>query len=226
MAVIEGPVSGNKAEVDANFNAVRITERPMDVGSGGAYRMAMASGLMTGASLTAAIPVFAFRWGSTTKTAIVSYVYGALVATTDVTAAQEVGLQAFIARSFTASDTAGTAATLTGNSFKKRTSHATTAVTDIRIGSTASLTAGTRTLDAQPFLDSRAWDLATAATVPHNVIPIEFDARNPGTYPIVFAQDEGFEMNLPIALTTSGTFRLFVAVEWFEVVTASLPYGA
>jgi hypothetical protein len=198
----------------------------MDVGSGGAYKMAMASGLMTGASLTADIPIFAFRWGSTTKTAIVSYIFGALVATTDVTAAAEVGLNAFMCRSFTASDTGGTAATLTGNSFKKRTSHATTAVTDIRIGSTASLTAGTRTVDAQPFLESRAWDLATAATVPHNIIPITFDARNPGTYPIVLAQDEGFEFHLPVALTASGTFRLVVGVEWIEVVTGTLPYGA
>lgn len=226
MAVLEGATSGNKAEVDGNFNALRVTERPMDVGSGGAYRMAMASGLMTGAGLTADIPVFAFRWGSTTKTCLVSYIYGALVATTDLTAAAEVGLNAFICRAFTASDTAGTAATLTGNSFKKRTSHATTAVTDIRIGAATSLTAGTRTVDAQPFMESRAWDLATAATVPHNIIPITFDARNPGTYPIVFAQDEGFEMHLPVALTASGTFRLVVAVEWFELVTATLPYGA
>lgn len=226
MAVLEGATSGNKAEVDANFNALRISERPNDIGAGGAYRMAMASGLMTGASFTAAIPVFAFRWGSTTKTCLLTLVEAKLVAITDVTAAQEVGLQAFIARAFTASDTGGTAATLTGNNFKKRTSHATTDVTDIRIASATALAAGTRTVDAQPFLDARQWDLATAATVQHLILSMQFDARNPGTYPIVLKQDEGLEMQIPIALTASGSFRLVVALEWSELVTASLPYGA
>lgn len=55
------------------------------------------------------------------------------------------------ARSFTASDTGGTAATLTGNTGKLRTNDPTTTIQDFRIASGAGLTPGTRTLDTSPF---------------------------------------------------------------------------
>ncbi len=219
MAIIQGGVSGNQAEVDSAFSALRITERPLDVGAGGAYRTSVTSGLMTGASMAAGAPLYAHRWGSSTLFAVITKFSMAVVLPTSVTSAQEIGLDAFVARSFTGSDTGGTASTLTGNSMKKRTSHATTSFTDIRIGTTAANSAGTRTPDASPFASIRFWELATGAAVPHIRASAVFDATNPGTYPIVHAQDEGIVVQNSLAFTASGTMRLTVEMEWYEIAS-------
>jgi hypothetical protein len=224
MAVIQGGTSGNQAEVDSAFSALRVTERPLDVGTGGAYRTSVTSGLMTGATMAAAAPLFSFRWGSTTLTALITRFEMKVVLPTSVTSAQEIGLDAFVARSFTASDSAGTSSTTTGNNMKKRTSHATSGVTNIQIGGATALTAGTRTLDASPFMSLRFWELATGAAVPHIRASSLFDASNPGTYPLVFAQDEGIVVQNSIAFTASGTMRLTCEVEWYELTNGT--YGA
>jgi len=54
-----------------------------------------------------------------------------------------------IAKSFSAAGTGGTAATITGNNGKMRTSMGTTLLGEARCASTAALGAGTKTLDSQ-----------------------------------------------------------------------------
>jgi hypothetical protein len=222
MGVIEGGISGNVAEVDGAFAALHVTERPQSAkGQGGSYRIAATSGLVTGASLDATPdPIFSWRWGSSTKFCLVRYLDVQLVLPTSVTAAQEIGGDIIYARTFTASDSGGTALTLTGANAKKKTGHNTSAVTDARIATTTDLTAGTRTLDSQPFAAFRDWELATAATVPHQLKRMTFDARNPGLYPIVLQQDTGFIVRNTLAMTASGTQRWVVTVEWDEYLTA------
>jgi len=144
-------------------------------------------------------------------------------APTAVTGAQEVGGSIDVARAFSAVDSGGTAITMTTNNMKKRTSHATSLVNDIRIASVAQLTAGTRTLDAQALAAFRYWELATGAAVQHGRAGMTFDARNPGTYPLVLSNTgngEGFIVHNTVAYTTSGTQRWVVTVEWDEIINA------
>jgi hypothetical protein len=98
------------------------------------------------------------------------------------------------ARSFTASDTGGVSILPSGNQNKLRTSGmGTTLLTDARISQTATLSAGTRTKDAQgPRLD-RGWRAQHGGCHGRQILlpyPI-FDQR-PGEHPLVLAQNEGF----------------------------------
>jgi hypothetical protein len=122
-----------------------------------------------------------------------------------------------LARSFTASDSAGTAITLTGNSMKKRTGMGTTLVTDIRKSAVAAgLTAGTRTLDADPVLSMPVTSTITAVNTSLYAADLDFDSGT--AHPIVFSQNEGFIVRGPsIVFGAAGTANLIVDVAWAEV---------
>jgi hypothetical protein len=219
MAQVQGN-AGVIAEVESNTRALRITNRPIDVGALGAYRTAEFSGLMTviAAKTATAGHIFAWRWGDATRVALLRQLRIRYSIISGFTAAQELGFDAVIARSYTASHTAGTALTLTGNSFKKRTSMATTLLTDARIATTAALTAGTHTLDAQPFLINSRRTLAAAATVEG----LDFEETISfwdGAHPFVFVQNEGFVIRNNILMGAAGTVRLDVEVDWEEVAS-------
>jgi hypothetical protein len=210
---------GITAEVDSNSRAIRITPRPIDVGALGSYRVAEFSGLMTGiaAKTATAGHVFSWRWGDATRVAALRYVKIRYAVITGFTAAQELGFDAIIARTYSASHTGGTALTLTTNSMKKRTSMATTLLTDARIATTAALTAGTHTLDAQPFMMSEAKTLAAAATVQDSAFEETLDMTDGYDYPYLFAQNEGFVVRNSIAMGAAGTVRMHVAMAWDEL---------
>lgn len=210
--------SGVIAEVQANTRALNSRCTPIDIGSLGAYRLAQTSGLTTG--VAAAAPVYSWRWGDATRLAVLRKLRVRAAVITGFTAAQQLGCDAVIARAFTASDTAGTAATLTGNNQKKRTSMGTTLLTDARISAAAALTAGTRTLDAQAFIGTNAKTLAAAATVQLNSLEMIYDDSHYSQgYPIIFAQNEGFVVRNQIAMGAAGTVQWWVEVAWDEVTS-------
>jgi hypothetical protein len=126
--------------------------------------------------------------------------------------------QVFIARSFSASDTSGTAVTLTGNNLKKRTSMGTTLVTDMRFSSAlAGLTAGTRTLDAAPVLELPMQMTITTTNTSYYTGELDIGAGD-GNHPIVLAQNEGFIVRGPtVVFGAAGTADLMVEVSWAEV---------
>jgi hypothetical protein len=132
---VAGGVTGSLAEVDTNTLALRVTERPTDVGTLGSYLLAMDNGttVMT-AGLAANAPIYSFRWGNAAVAVLNSIVIN--MTTTTAFAAGRIALQALFARSFSASDSTGTAATLTTHNAKKRTSMGTTLLTDMRISNT------------------------------------------------------------------------------------------
>jgi hypothetical protein len=189
-------------------NALPFTVGPPLIGS---YCMGANTGLMA-AGLAGGAPVFSYRYGG----ANLAIVRKITAEADDVTTAFVAGAGKFdliAARSFTASDTGGTAATLTGNNGKLRTSFATTAVSDLRISSTATLTAGTRTLDAQPlasveFPVPTAIDAALMPTTP-------LLQSNVGESPLVLVQNEGFVIQATVPGT--GTWSMSVRVCWDEV---------
>jgi len=186
---------------------------PMTVGPAllGSYCMGANTGTMA-AGLGAGAPIFSFRYGG----AALAIVRRISSEADDVTTALAAGAGKFdliAARSFTASDTGGTAGTLTGNNGKLRTSFATTAISDFRISSTATLTAGTRTLDAQP-LASVEFPVSTTADA--GLLPTtDFIRQNIGESPLVLATNEGFVIQATVPGT--GTWSASVRVCWDEV---------
>jgi hypothetical protein len=204
------PVAVASDQLGANTaaNSMPVTVGPALLGS---YCMGASTGTMA-AGLAAAAPVYSFRYGG----ANLAIVRKVSVEADDVTTAFVAGTAKFdliAARSFSASDTGGTAATLTGNNGKLRTSFATTAVSDLRISSTATLTAGTRTLDAQPLATV---SFAISTNIDAVLLPTtDFIRQNIGESPVVLANNEGFV----IQATVPGTGTWFTSIRtcWDEV---------
>lgn len=204
----------NILAVDANQLAARVTARPLDIGALGSYAVNVPSGTMA-AGLAAAAPVFSFRWGAANTVALVRNVAVAMMSLGIGFTAGYALLELMIARAFTGSDSAGTPVVLTGNNAKKRTSFATSALTDMRISNTVTLTAGTRTLDANAFA---AIMFGIDATINKVFLPTtSIAAPNvaSGVWPIVLAQNEGFIVRATVPAT--GTWQLQVACEWDEL---------
>src|SRR5215510_7785934 len=123
MSIQTQGFSGVVDEVESASRARRMTARPTDPGALGAYSLAIDNGTtaMT-AGLAANSPIFSWRWGNASNLAILRSIrMSAYVSSTGFTAGR-FSFDALWARSFTASDTGGTAVTLTGNNMKKRTS--------------------------------------------------------------------------------------------------------
>lgn len=201
-AYTEGNQVGHSVDLDG---ATRTTMMPLD--ALGVYSLAGDVGY-TATTINGAI--FSFRWGDATRFCVLLRVR-VMVLATAFTTAGVVERQMILARAFTASDTGGTAATLTGNNMKRRTSMGTTLLTDARFG--GFLTAGTRTLDAAPMAAVSGWMAAVGTVIPFTTL---YDATNAHEYPVVFAQNEGFIIRLGAAETAS-TRRTFVSVDWAEV---------
>lgn len=205
---------GTVAEVDGtNFRAQRFTQRPVDHGTLGAYKLSVNSGIMA-AGLAAGSVVFQFRWGDATRLALVSRITidgaGSIVAF----AAGVTRFDCVVARSYTAQANSGTTATLTGNNQKVRTSHGTTLLTLAQISSTAALTAGTYTLDAQAFGNAVSSVPATAGSVVMS--PSTLLYHDAGSFhPLVLAQNEGFVIRATVPAT--GTWTFATTIEWTEV---------
>lgn len=212
---------GTVAEVDgASYRALRVANRPLDVGALGHYRISMASGTIA-AALAANGELFQFRWTHASNLCVVHKILISAGANVAATAAALVALEATIARSWSADGTGGTAATLTGNNQKTRTSMGTT-LGAARMATTAALGAGTKTLDAHGIgnvvLGIGTGAITTAADL--NILPktdlLEMDGNEP--HPIVLATNEGFVIkNGATAWPAGMTWSLGVTVVWAEV---------
>jgi hypothetical protein len=206
---------------ESTFKADRVVAYGPEIGpqsEGGIYALSMQSGLITtiAAHTASAGQLAAFRWSSDAKICLVQRIVLDLCMVTDFTTVQRFNLGVRIARSYSASHSGGTAATLTGNNCKKRASYATTLLGDFRIATTTALTTGTQTFDDQPFLTLTSAPPSDGATV-HN-IPARavFDGSGPNG-PLVLAQNEGFVVSNEILMGAAGTAVLGVSVEWREV---------
>src|SRR5216684_5439238 len=188
--------------------SVPITVGPVLLGS---YGMGANTGTMT-AALASSSPIFSFRYGG----ANLAIVRRIIAEADNVSSAFGAGAGLFnlyAARSFTVSDSSGTAATLTGNNGKLRTSFATTAISDLRIAATGTLTAGTRTLDAQPLASI---ETAVGLSTDASLLPTTDLFRSAiGESPLVLATNEGFVIQATVPGT--GTWVASVRVFWDEV---------
>jgi hypothetical protein len=133
------------------------------------------------------------------------------------TAAQEVGLELFITRSYSASHTGGTAvdSTAAGKFKKKATNNDSAfAATAIQISGTGALTNGTHTIDAVAIAANQFAELAAAVTVPKGRFCLEWSDGSKGR--IILKQDEGLILRNQIAMGAAGTARVTVCLEWEE----------
>jgi hypothetical protein len=218
MAIIQGSTSLNGAEVDTD-NHIFTQARPPAFGPYGYYRESVPTGAIA-ATLAASSTLLSFRWTDATRLAIVQSVRVSAIVTSAITTAVPFDLALFFARSFTASDTGGTAITPTSTGQKLRTSMGSSLVGDFRVASTATLTPGTRTLDAQPIDRIQGFSGTALGT---NVfgngagpLPL-FVIETDGDHPLVLAQNEGFVIQNPLAGPATGTITLLFRVRWGEV---------
>lgn len=239
MAVLKGGVSLAKLEIDAATLAARMQARPTDVGTLGSYQLSTISGTMA-AGLAGASPIYSCRWGDATRTMLLRRLaIEARVLGTAFTAGATL-FDFIVARSFTASDTGGTSILPTGSSQKRRTSFGTTLITDLRMSATATLSAGTRTLDGAAMSNLRGHVSITATSAPlvsagqgagtaavigaavstYIAAPVNLFAPDfGGEWPLVLVQNEGFIIRATVPAT--GTWDFAVTMEWSEVVSTA-----
>ena len=219
MAIqVIGAVSQVPADTDPNTRALKTTLKPTDVGALGSYSATFKSGIMA-AGLAAAAPVLAFLWKPATvptSLALIRRVKWGWYNLGTGFAAGDVLFEMFVARAFTAQDTGGGAATLTTNNAKLRTSYATTQAA-VQVSATATLTAGTRTLDANPLRSLFAAVPTTAFNPATIVDTVMYEAKS-GEQPLVLAgSGEGFVVQATVPAT--GTWTFGCAVDWDEVAS-------
>lgn len=207
---------GTIAEVDGtSYRALRTSPRPLDAGAFGHYKLATTIPLVVTQAANGTL--FSFRWGDASRLCVLQFLRLRCLQTAAATATIMPTFEVVMARSFSASDSVGTALTLTGNSFKKRTSMGSTLVTDIRKSAVAAgLTVGTRTLDAEPMMQMPTTQLITTPNTTVQESSIDF--TDGVDHPLIFAQNEGFIVRGPsVVFGAAGTANLVVNIEWAEV---------
>jgi len=213
---ILGNTAANIAEVESATKALRVTPKPIDYGSLGIYSLGTSNGgTAMAAGLAANSPIWAFRWGNASNLAVVKKVILSAGNSATAFANGSFTFNMFVARSWSVSDTGGTAITIgTGNKLKSSTMGS-SLVTDVRTSATATLTAGTRTKDANPIGSISCGIPATAGTTLLNPTPL-FLAQD-GDYPIVLAQNEGLVIEATVPGT--GTWFFSVQIQWEELAS-------
>lgn len=184
---------------------------PVDYGVGGCYRNTAKSNVMV-AGLAASSPIYTFRNPSANLLALLFRLRIQLQTDSVGFAAGLATFDLYRVTAFTAMDTGGASVTLTGSEAKMRTAMAASS-SQIQYSQTATLTAGTRTLDAAP-IDTLSVAAATAASTVFQPQTKMFDT-GPGDHPLLLAQNEGFVIRATVPAT--GTWRWAITPEWAEV---------
>jgi hypothetical protein len=194
----------------------------------GAYRIASVSGVISGVAAATATAGFLWtiRWAPTVvgatgniRYALIQRLRARMVTIHGPTATQELGIDLIFARSYSASCTGGTSATMTTNNAKKRTSFPTSQVTDIQVANTGALTAGTHTLDAQALAQCSTSEVAFSATVQaKDSIEVNLTTQDMEEYPLVLAPNEGLILRNTVAQGAGYTGRVVVELDWREAI--------
>jgi hypothetical protein len=203
------------AAQDGTLQTVRhlSTPYPVDYGVGGCFHLTSKSGIMA-AGLAANSPIYSFRWTSSTMNALLRRVriaaWGLGTAFTPGIATFDM----FVCRAWTGVDTGGTTDTLTTDNGNLRTAMPATLLTEIRHSATATLSAGTRTKDAQP-IDSWNIGVLGVANTAFMPTPHKIFEKLTAEHPLVFVQNEGFTIQATVPAT--GTWSWSITPEWDEV---------
>jgi hypothetical protein len=216
-----GIYEATEAQVDPTHRALRTSLRPGEVGVLGSYQQAFTSGLMA-AGLAAGSPIFAYQWSAQGSIALIRRVR--LTAATDATAFAQgsVIFDLIRATGYTVADTAGASISLAGKSGAKSTRFQASqiqlaAVTtgNIVVAGTATLTAGTRTLDSNPMavLVGSVGAVPATIAIPQNGYLI--DPTEAARQPLELWKNEGFVVRATVPIT--GTWKFGIEVDWDEI---------
>lgn len=137
------------------------------------------------------------------------------VLTTAFGAAQEVGFDAYIARSYTIAHTGATALSFGSNDNKRITTDASAALTG-RIADTGALTAGTHTLDGNAFMRGSAWMSAIGAQLQPRLY--DFSTHQYGG--ILLAANEGIVVRNTVLMGATGVGKWHFSIDWDRVIVA------
>ena len=213
MADIQSGASVDLVNIDSASKSMRVNNRPIISGTLGSYQCALRSTTMA-AGLAANAATWVFRYTGANLCLVEKVIFDGMGGIAAFTAGS-VSHRLFAGRSFTASATPGTAATLTGNNCKLRTSYATTAVGQICISTTAVLAGFTAVEDAQGMGGVVGGVTAAAgASVDEGTL---FDSYQVG-HPHICANNEGLVLRSTVPAT--GTWDFGVTVKWTEVTAA------
>ena len=211
---------GTVADVDGTtFRALRTSYRPVDYGALGFYAVNWVTGVMA-AGLAANAEIFQARWTDSTRFAAIFNIgcdgAGGIVAF----AAGATKMEAMIARGWSADGSGGTALTLTGNNQKLRTSMGTTLFGAMRGSATATLTAGTKTLDAHGIGAVISSTTVNAGDIVLPYAEIFSATANCDNHPIILASNgsstsEGVIVRATVPAT--GTWTGGVSMKWAEL---------
>ena len=86
---------------------------------------------------------------------------------------------------------------------------------DLRVATTAALTAGTRTLDGAGFACATIYTQNAAGCGDTQQSVYACEAA--GLHPIVFAKNEGFIVRVPSAQGANGVVKYYIAISWCEI---------
>jgi hypothetical protein len=200
----------------------------------GSHRLVCSTGAVTtiAARTATAGQLFQFRWPSSTSArCFVRYVGAKFTLTTAYGTAQETGCDLIVARSFTVNGTDGTAvdvgSTVTDtNKLMENFSDSLITAGCVRVATTAAITAGTHTLDANPIGILSDWSTGIGSTVPlatsgaGSSFGTLFDARAKDAAPIILKQDEGLLARNLVLMGATGVGRWDFCIEWDEGVPA------
>lgn len=218
MASLQDVISGSSAHVSTNFLSLSGTDYPLD--NLAWFSISAPTGAITtlAAATATASAIFSLR-NIGTNLLIIKRIGVGFVVTTGFTAAQRVEFGLRIARSFSGSDSGGTAIVITGNNLKHRTSLAAPTNIDCRIATTAVLTNGTKTMDTNFIGIAAAWNLA--ATAGTNIVPSlnNLLSHDIGDYPIVLANNEGINVENLVLMGAAGVGIAYVNLECAELST-------
>lgn len=197
-------------KADSTFGALRVNLRPVEVINWNSF--GLVSGALTGVAASGA--VFAFR-NTGANPMLIRQVWIGFATTTAFTAAQALTYGLFKANNYSASDTGGTAYYVAGANKHRNSFTNIVSAPDIRISSTAALSAGTRTVEASAVGTALGTSNGVGTTMQKAQL-IDHDA---GDYPFYIAQNEGFVINNLIAMGAAGVIQLHVNMEFAEVLS-------
>jgi hypothetical protein len=189
------------------------TPYPVDYGTGGSYRDSAKSGSMA-AGLAANAPIYSFQNPSSTLMALIKRVrFNAwTLGTGFATGTAEFTLT--IARPFSTADGGGNQSNLAGGGGRMRSAMP-AAQAVIMTSSTAALTPGTRTLDANSIA-RREPSAPAAASTPFYPDAITLFEATQGEHPLLLVHNEGFVIQATVPAT--GLWQFAVMTEWDEIV--------
>lgn len=183
----------------------------------GSYRQTVTTGAVTtiAAATATAGHILALRSGTAGKAVRIRNLEAEFALTTAFGAAQEVGFDLSVARTYTAAHTNGTAVDFTGNTGKDRATRTATVLTG-RTASAAALTAGTHTLDTNAIARASVWCAAVGTSLDRY-----YDFSQAESGGLLLVADEGLIGRNTILMGATGVGKWHFTFEWDDVIVAA-----